>query len=254
MIYKKDKKKIIKTDSIEIKDGEVLYCIPHYLKYPTGWKFYQLSIMTENNEKYLIDFRDIYEDEQYELFAALSNTHIITENAELLYRIVFKEYGIRLNVVFDIFIYCFLKNIPCYKMKILEKYYSDKQVKKKMNIINKGSIKSLLVYDKLKYDDKSNDNSNNNLLLIYGSVLEDSKDFLKNQKSILSKINNDRLDEIKIDFTLLKSDIVMLNVFKKMYKESNKNEKKAISKMFERKIQSSFWNLKKESEELKLWN
>lgn len=252
MIYQKDKKKIIKTDSIEIKSGEVLYCIPHYLKYPTGWKFYQLSIMTENNERYLIDFRDIYEDEQYELFAALSNTHIITENAELLYRMVFKEYGIRLNIVFDTFLYCFLESIPCYKKSILEKYYSDKQVKKKMNIINKRSIKSLLIYDKLKNSGKNNDN--NNLLLIYGSILEDSKDFLKNKKSILSKINNDKLDKIKIDFTLLKSDIVMLNAFKKMYKKSNKNERKKIVKMFEKKIQSSFWNLNKESEELKLWN
>lgn len=251
MIYQKDKKKILKVDNIEISDGEALYCIPHYLKYPTGWKFYQLSIMTESNEKFLIDFRDITEDEQYELFVALSNTHIITENAELLYRMVFKEYGIRLNVVFDTFFYCFLKNTPCYKRSILEKYYSNEQVKKKMNIINKMSIKSLSIYDELRHDCKNN---NNNLLLIYGSLLEDSKEFLSNKKSILSKINNNDLDKIKIDFTLLKSDIVMLNAFKKMYKRSNKNEKKAIAKMFERKVQSSFWNLNKESEELKLWN
>lgn len=252
MIYQKDKKKILKIDNIEISDGEVLYCIPHYLKYPTGWKFYQLSIMTENNKKFLIDFRDIYEDEQYELFAALSNTHIVTENAELLYRMVFKEYGIRLNIVFDAFLYCFLKNIPCYKRNILENYYSDEQVKKKTNIINKRSIKSLLIYDELRYDYENNDN--NNLLLIYNSILEDSKDFLKNKKSILSKINNNNLDKIKTDFTLLKADIIMLNVFKKMYKKSNKNERKAIAKIFERKIQSSFWNLNKESEELELWS
>lgn len=252
MIYQKDKKKILKVDNMEIENGEVLYCIPHYLKYPTGWKFYQLSIMTENNKKFLIDFRDIYEDEQYELFAALSNLHIVTEDAELLYRMVFKEYGIRLNVVFDTLLYCFLKNIPCYKRNILERYYSDERVKKKMDVFNRRSIKSLLIYDELRHDNENN--SNNNLLLIYSSILEDSKDFLKTKKSILSKINNNDLDKIKIDFTLLKSDIVMLNVFKKIYKSSNKNERKAITKMFERKIQSSFWNLNKESEELKLWN
>lgn len=249
MIYKKDKKKIVEVDDIEISEGEVLYCIAHYLKYPTGWEFYQLSITTEKNKKILIDFRDITEDEQYELFVALSDTHIVTENAELLYRMVFKEYGIRLNIVFDMFLYCFLKKISCYKKSFFERYYSNEQVKKKMNIINKRCMKSLLIYDELKYD-----NENNNLLPIYNELLEDSKDFLPNKKNILLKINNNNLDKIKIDFTLFKSDIVMLNVLKKMYKKSNKNERKMIIKMFEKKIQSSFWGINKKSEELELWN